>query len=77
MTYLTFGSTHGALKAEATLTSAGIRAQVVPKPTAIRGACGLAVRVRDADAPRALDVLARAQWPPRQAVTLASGRGDG
>ena len=43
--YLTFGSTHGALRAESLLRSAAISCGIVPKPREIRGACGLAVRI--------------------------------
>ena len=76
MVYLTFGSTHGALKAEAILTSVGIRVKVVPKPPAIRGACGLAVRVPEPDASHALDVLTGAKWLPRQTLRLPTGKED-
>lgn len=68
--YLTFGTTYGALRAEALLQAAAIPCAVVPKPPAIRGACGLAVRLACADAPRALKALGAAHHAPRQSVTL-------
>ena len=68
--YLTFGTTHGALQAERILKASGIEALIVPKPAAIHGPCGLAVRLREADGAPALAALAVAGHEPRQQVRL-------
>lgn len=68
--YLTFGTTYGALKAERVLRGAGVGADVVPKPAAIRGACGLAVGVAEAAREQALAALDAAGHRPRQQVIL-------
>lgn len=68
--YLTFGTTYGALRAEALLQAAAIPCAVVPKLPAICGACSLAVRLACADPPRAREALGAAQHAPRQSVTL-------
>ena len=68
--YLTFGSTYGALRAEALLLAAAISCGIVPKPREIRGACGLALRMDLHDAERALATLAAAHHPARQQATL-------
>ena len=69
--YLTFGSTHGALRAEALLRSSAVDCRIVPKPRAIRGSCGLALRVSLAEAEHALAVLEADGHPPRQQAHLA------
>jgi len=69
--YLTFGSTHGALRAESLLLAGGVACEVVPKPREIRGSCGLAVRTQAADADRAHALLVAAHHPARQQATLA------
>ena len=68
--FLTFGTTHGALRAERILRDAGLASEVVPKPAAIRGACGLAVRLRAECRDTALRALAAARHPPRQQALL-------
>ncbi len=68
--YLTFGSTYGALRAEALLREAGLPCTIVPKPREVRGACGLAVRLELADGDAAQAALERGQHPPRQQVRL-------
>jgi hypothetical protein len=68
--FLTFGSTHGALRAERILLNAGLAPAVVPKPAAIRGSCGMAVRLDAACRAAALDALAKAGHPARQEALL-------
>jgi hypothetical protein len=68
--FLTFGTTHGALRAERVLVAAGLAPEVVPKPAAIRGSCGLAVRLDPAEAAAARAALAAAGHAPRQEALL-------
>jgi len=48
-----FATTHDALTAEAALQGAGVRVTTIPAPRALGPHCGLALRVREGDAPDA------------------------
>ncbi|HVB10320.1 MAG TPA: DUF3343 domain-containing protein [Bacillota bacterium] len=68
--FLTFGTTHGAMRAERILRTAGLAPEVVPKPAGIRGSCGVAVRLAPACRAAALVALAAAGHLPRQETLL-------
>jgi hypothetical protein len=53
----TFHDTHEAIMGERRLLDAGLDARVMPVPSALGKACGIALRVPEAEAERALSVL--------------------
>ncbi|MGV8082361.1 MAG: DUF3343 domain-containing protein [Coriobacteriia bacterium] len=67
-----FATTHDALHAEQVLEDAGFPVRVVPRPTPIGGSadCGIAVRVREADADAARTALADARVTPSATVAI-------
>jgi hypothetical protein len=74
--YMTFGSTHGAFRAEKLLASRGIPSRVVPKPVQIPGPCGTAVVVADDVLDAALGALRELRVPPRQVLRASEAAGS-
>lgn len=65
-----FSSTHEALDAEALLDDMGVDVVPVPAPTTISATCGIALRVPEADAPRADKYLVNAGLVPGARVSI-------
>lgn len=51
--YVVFESTHEAMRLDRLLTDAGLAHELVPVPRALDSSCGVAVKLRPEDGPRA------------------------
>jgi transposase len=58
-----FASIHDALAGESALKAAGVPATTIPSPKELGSLCGIALRVRPADARCAEDALSKAGTP--------------
>ncbi|MHC1719100.1 MAG: DUF3343 domain-containing protein [Clostridiaceae bacterium] len=59
MTYylITFKNTHSAINAEKILKNKGIEVIVIPTPTTLTKSCGISLRIKPEDLPKASEVI--------------------
>jgi hypothetical protein len=65
-----FETTHDALVAESDTLAGDLEVRLIPTPRELGGLCGLALRVREADAERTGEILSAARISWRGPITI-------